>query len=276
MREVLTASENIMPATRKDVLITVTTILAIAIGNMVHNASTSYEDIIGPGKVDPSIPIPFANVTYLTHSNTLLVDNAREWLLQSQSSDIKILNAILWVVTASTSTLVYAPYHEYHTILRDYNLTNTIVLIEKNQRWAQDSISIVAYYVRNECNLTELYNAGEVFQKHHWCAERIFTRYAPTNGFFLNVNGDPYAYKNMFGGAVASAEEIISVAVFEAVMVLSVLTLLTIFLFIHEDPVPFKVMLILCMVTLTVIFLMNRKYPISAPPKSNLSPIVVQ
>lgn len=212
-----------MATTRHNVIFTVTALLFLATGHMFYNLSCSYHSV-HPKHVDPDIPVPPVNITYINATKTMIVDAAREWELQSQSADIKFLNKILWVVTLGSSNLVYAPYHEFHRILREEDLTNSMLIIEKSDgdSYSMESIAVIEQTMKEDCDLEWQYRpmvpavVGKDWRSSCVVSEsEIAYR---TDSFYLNVSGNLNGHRNCHGGTVASPSEIVSQAVFTATM----------------------------------------------------------
>ena len=211
-----------MAMTRNTAIFIATAILFLSGCNMFYNTNCSYHDV-HPEHVDPSILVPPANVTYINATNTLIVDAAREWQLQSQVADVKFLDYILWVVALGSKNLVYAPYHDFQRIIDQDDLRNTVVTIEKS-KWDRYGITVIKQRMTKSCNLTQHYSPTALAVTGHQlnpCVS-IYTSNSAyqTDSYSLNSSGNLEGYRNCYGGTVASPAEIVSEAVFKAVMFL--------------------------------------------------------
>lgn len=200
-------------------------LLVLSVVNMMRNRQCSYQGAAHPDHVDTTIPQLPTKVTYHKETNTLIIDDAQEWLLQSQTADVKFMDGILKIVTLGRSSLKYAPYHYFYKIINSENINNTVLIIEKDQRDPY-SISVQQYNVRNwdlelHQDPTQRLWKNSFRTSHHTSFH--------TDSFYRNNGNDTHGHLNCFGGYVANPTEIVSTAITEtmfAVWVWSMILLL--------------------------------------------------
>lgn len=188
------------------------TLLVLSVANVLSNTQCRHKGPPHPVRVDPSIPHLPPKVTYYKDTNTLIIDDAQHWQLQSQSSDVKLLNWILKIVTLGYSWLEYAPYSHFHSLLRDQDLRNAVLIIEVNQRDFY-VISVGMYKVGGRdlgkhLDPTQRQWESSVYNKHY----KSFY----TDSFYRVNEGDVSGHINCFGNHEASPAEIVSVAIIQS------------------------------------------------------------
>ena len=231
-------TDPIMAITRNTAICTVTAVTAVLFLSLYVHLSHSniFHSGIHPEHVDPNIMVPPVNVTYIRETNTLIIDAAKEWELQSHTPYIRTLDYIVWVFSLGTSTLVYAPYSKFQEILARSNLNHTAVIIEVSG----PHISVIEKRASKDCDLEQSYisslpsgvlpapkivtstgsaqdvNLGTYYQhgsnlyKLFRCARYSGEVMYRTDSFNLKVDGNLEGYENYYGGSVANPAEIAS------------------------------------------------------------------